>query len=618
MNPIRHAVPKVIVTARSRETRLAQAAILLVASLAGAVSCSDTSVTEPLVQFQIPSGVAPDSLKRRPQQAAGAAAPLASMSAAASAAPPAYSVSSIPFAPEPGPFTTGLGNGSGDENDDATFGGPSGFDLGFDFTFFGTTHAKFWVASNGAILFQAAPWGACCYRWIPSEDDVNNMIALALTDLRPEDGQVSYAVRGTAPSRRLIVNFDNVPVYSGMGSVTTQAILYEGSNVIEVHTTSQDAVQEYTQGVENATGSHAEFLPARVLSLYSLSNDAVRFTPLVQNNPPTADAGGTAGTSPKYYEGTEGVAIHFVGSGADADNDQITYAWDFDDDGIVDAETPEADFTFPDNREYNATLTVQDSHGATGQASVWVKVRNTAPVVSIGDDVRINAGDSVSFSGRFSDKGVSDDPWGWTYNLFSLGSQFGTTRSQGDPLASGKRFCKAGSFPVKLTVTDKNGDWGSDELVVTVDAISIQIEIKPNNIVVNDKEKGKVTVEVFSRSGFDATALNPSSLRLTNGSGRGTPVAKSKEGEWKWKTDDDRNRDGLLDGVAEFERDDMLANGDLQLETTKLTFKGQVGQCGEVAGSAEVRVKVKAKDKSAGSSLQPSGAAATPLAPSDP
>jgi PKD domain-containing protein len=621
MNSIRHAVPNAIVTARSRETRLAQAAFLFVTAVLGAVSCTDSNATEPLIQLQVPSGVAPAEAKRRPDQPAAAKAPLASMSAAAAADPSDYAVERIAFAPEAGPFTTRLVQGDFESIDDATWGGPSGFELGFNFTFFGTTYNKFWVGSNGAVMFEPVPWGACCYRWIPAADEdfpVNNMIALALTDLAPADNQISYAIRGSAPSRRLIVNFDQVPFFSGMGAVTTQAILFEGSNVIEIHTTSQDAMQEFTQGVENATGSQAVYLPGRNLSVYGLTNDAVRFTPVVRNRPPTADAGGTAGSAPKYYEGTEGVSIHFVGSGADADGDAITYAWDFDDDGIVDAETPVADFTFPDNKEYNATLTVQDSHGATAQASVWVKVKNAAPVVNVGNDARINAGDSVSFSGVFSDKGVEDALWGWTYNFGSLGSHFGTVNTQAFPLLSGKRFCKAGSFAVKLTVTDKNGDWGSDELVVGVDAIQVEIAIKPNNIVVNDKEKGMVTVEVYSRSDFDATRINPSSVKLTNGSGRGTSIARTGGGLWQWDVSKDKNGDGLRDAVAEFRRDDLIANGDLQMETTRLTLKGEVGQCGEVAGSAEVRVKVKAKDKSAGSSIQPSGAAATPLPPSEP
>jgi PKD repeat protein len=621
MNPIRHAVPKVFVTARSRETRLAQAAVLFVTVLLGAVSCADSNVTEPLLQVQIPSGVAPAEAKQRPQQPAGAKAPLASMSATAAADAGDYTVASIPFAPEAGPFTTRLAQGDFDSIDDATWGGPSGFDLGFNFTFFGTTYNTFWVGSNGAVMFQPVPWGACCYRWIPAADEdfpVNNMVALALTDLAPADNQISYAIRGSAPNRRLIVNFDQVPLFSGMGAVTTQAILFEGSNVIEVHTTSQDAMQEFTQGVENANGSQAAYLPGRNLSVYGLTNDAVRFTPVVRNKPPTADAGGNAGVAPALrYEGQEGVDIHFKGSASDVDGTITSYAWDFNDDGIVDAETLEADYKYADNGEYLATLTVTDNNGATGQAQVDVIVKNVAPSVNAGADVHLTAGQTANFSGSFSDPG-SDAPWGWTWNVVSQGNYAGTTDNQSAAVLASHRFCKAGSFPSKLTVVDKNGSSGSDELVVTVDAIQVQIAIKPSNIVVNDKGKATVTVEIYSRPDFDATRVNPSSVKLTNGSGRGTSIARTGGGLWQWDTSKDMNGDGLLDAVADFRRDEMLDNGDLQMNTTSLTLKGEVGTCGEVAGSAEVRVKVIAKDKSAGSTLQPTGEAATPIEPSNP
>jgi hypothetical protein len=602
MNSIRHSVPNVIERARGREQRLLWARTIVAAALVGAAGCADSGVAEPFVAVdQNPYTVAPDSLKRRPLQTAGLA-PSASKSAAVGAVDAEMSVSSIAFNPEPGPFTTGrMETGDMDVNDDFTWGGLSGFDIGFNFTFYGMARTKFWIGSNGAILFNAAPWGACCYRWIPSDDDANDMIALALTDLRPADGQITYAIRGAAPNRRLIVNFDRVPLFNEMGVVTTQAILFEGTNVIEIHTTSQSPAQEYTQGVENATGSHAAFVADRVLRAYGLTNDAVRFTPVAQNAAPTVDAGGTAGTAPKYYEGVEGVAVQFNGRGADVDDDQLTYSWDFDADGIADATTPDATHVYRDNGEYTARLTVEDGRGGIGQASVQVKVSNATPQVSVGADVRIKAGETVNFSGLFSDQGVDDASWGWTWNVASQGHYFGTTPQQGMTLGASHRFCSAGSFPVKLTVTDKNGSAGSDDLLVTVDAISLSIDISPRTINLNDR--GLLIVRAFSRPDLDATALNPSSIVLTNGTGKGTPIARTGGGLLHWNATFDVNGDGLRDVVMLFRRDQLLANKDVQMATTKLMLKGTVGTCGEALGSADMRVRVKARRSSAGSSF---------------
>jgi hypothetical protein len=631
MNSTRHAVPTSIPTARRRPTRLTPAAILVIAATLGAISCSDTGtgpLSRPVVTGYIDS-VASDDLKREADAPQDGPAPSSSLSAALSAAAPTYRASSIPFAPEAGPFSPGFPG-----TDDMTFGGTVGFDIGFRFMFFSQTYDKFWIASNGAILFENIAKGACCGAMIPLNDPPtasiptakNNLIALAWTDLKPLAGQVTFATRGTAPNRRLIVDFNQVPFFTADGTaphssrVTTQAILHEGTNVIEIHTRSQpDAGKLLTQGVENAAGTEAAFLTGRNRARYALANDAVRFTPVGQNAVPTAFPGGNAGGPPaNHYEAVEGAVITFNGSGRDADGDALTYSWDFDNDAIPDATTPVATWSYPDNRTYTATLTVNDGRGGVNQASVDVIVKNAVPSVHVGSDVRINAGESVSFSGGFSDAGVNDALWGWTYNLGWLGSYYGTTDNQAAVIPGSRRFCKAGSFPVKLTVIDKDGGSGSDELVVTVDALPVQIDISPNTINLNGNGHAMITVRIFSRPGLDASALNPNVIKLRGAAGRGTQLARTGGGLWHWNAGADLNGDGLLDVIAGFRRDELIANGDLNMSSIELSLGGELGDCGDVLGKAAVRVKVQAKDKSAGSSLQPTGEAATPIDPSNP
>ena len=75
------------------------------------------------------------------------------------------------------------------------------------------------------------------------------------------------------------MSYDNVPWFpAGPGFVTTQIVLYEQSNFVEVHTDLQPAGRTYTQGVENADGTEAAFLEGRVLEDFGLEDDAVRFT----------------------------------------------------------------------------------------------------------------------------------------------------------------------------------------------------------------------------------------------------------------------------------------------------------------------------------------------------
>jgi hypothetical protein len=457
--------------------------------------------------------------------------------------------------------------------------------------------------------------GCCDGRPLPLFDQVNNMIAVAWTDLNPKPGQMSFEVRGEAPRRRLIINFNSVVVVREPTKfVTAQLILFEGTNVIEVHTTLQPRTtfRTVTQGAENLPATEAAFVSGRTATFTSaLANDAVRFSGEQVNAIPVALPGGNAGTAPnKFYKGVEGTTVQFQGSGIDLDNDNLTYSWDFNNDGQADATTAAATWNWVDDGTYSALLTVNDGRGGVGEARVDVVIDNAVPQVNAGDDITINAGETASLLGRFSDAGVNDNPWKWTWNIATgQGYVYGDdTNDQTAPILGSHRFCRAGTFAAKLTVGDKDGDSGSDEVMVTVDALPVTIEIDPNQINLNGNSHGMITVRIFSRDGLDATTVNPDAVKLYGENGRGTQLARTGGGLWQWNTDADLNGDGLRDVVAGFRRDELIANGDLTLDSTELRFTGQIGDCGDVLGKGAVRVKVNAKGKSAASSLQSTAA----------
>jgi N-acetylneuraminic acid mutarotase len=124
--------------------------------------------------------------------------------------------------------------------------------------------------------------GCCSGRTIPFADGFDNLIAAAWTDLYPPGGgEVSYETRGRAPNRYLVVAYQNLPWFpesDGPNRVTTQIILYEGTNTVEIHTANQSAGHIYTQGIEDGSGTQAAFLTGRVAANYGLTNDGVRFT----------------------------------------------------------------------------------------------------------------------------------------------------------------------------------------------------------------------------------------------------------------------------------------------------------------------------------------------------
>ena len=599
MSPIRLAAPATPVTtmtARSRDIRLARAAFFS-AILFGAVSCADgaTAPAAPSGPFlgleQQYDSVAPSLDKQAPPPSfsrAMTASPLASVSGAGSLS----RIETIAFAPEPGPLAYSVPG-----CDDCVFGGSAGagYDIGFSFNYFGTSYDRFWISTNGFVAFHNSASHGCCHGLpVPVLDAVNNMIALAWVDLVPLPGQISFETRGEAPRRRLIVSFDNVEVFNEGGRrVTAQLILYEGTNAIELHTTHKPSLIRHliTQAAENASATDAAFVAGRVANhAWALSKDAVRFSGEPVNAAPSANAGGNAGSAPNlYYEGVEGTAVQFTGGGVDPDKDPLFYSWDFDDDGVADASTAEASFAYTDNGTYSALLTVSDGRGGVAKARVDVVIRNADPVVDAGSDLRVDAGETVSLSGRFSDMGANDALWSWTWDLGSLGSYSDKTDSEVAAIVGSKRFCKAGTFPVKLTVVDKDEGSGSDELAVTVDALPLQIDVDPKAINLNDTGHGMITVRIYSRDGLDATALSPDAVRLSSGSGTGTQLARTG-GRLHWNAGADLNGDGRPDVSAGFRRDELMANGDLTASTRELSLSGEVGTCGDVLGKAPVRV----------------------------
>ena len=191
--------------------------------------------------------------------------------------PDAYTVDQTGvFSPESGSGTSvSLG-------DDAVQGN---LQIGFSFNFFGNSYSTFGISSNGFIYFGNNTANGCCSGgFIPSTLTPNNIIAFTWEDLDPDGvGTIEYFTIGTAPNRKLIMNFIGIPHYPGPGpnsNVTSQVQLWEGCGRIEIHTTTQpDGSGIHTQGIENATGTIAFATPGRNASTWTATNDMVAFYP---------------------------------------------------------------------------------------------------------------------------------------------------------------------------------------------------------------------------------------------------------------------------------------------------------------------------------------------------
>lgn len=180
------------------------------------------------------------------------------------------------FSPEPGTGTSvSLG-------DDAVQGN---LPIGFTFNFFGNGYSQFGISSNGFIYFGGNTDNGCCSGdFIPGAGTPNNIVAFAWEDLDPDGvGTIEYFTIGTAPNRKLIMNFIGIPHFPGPGpnaNVTSQVQLWEGCGRIEIHTTTQpDGSGLHTQGIENDLGTIAYATPGRNSSTWTATNDMVAFYP---------------------------------------------------------------------------------------------------------------------------------------------------------------------------------------------------------------------------------------------------------------------------------------------------------------------------------------------------
>ncbi|MCK6649127.1 MAG: PKD domain-containing protein, partial [Bacteroidia bacterium] len=198
-----------------------------------------------------------------------------------------YAISSIPYTPvsyNSGTFVT--------LSDDSQTGP---LPIGFNFCFFGNTYSQFYLGSNGWISFSAGQPTTFTSAVVPSTaaNVPKNCIMGPWQDWHPGTGVgpfINYQTVGVAPNRRLIVSWNNCPMYS-CTSITGrfQIIIYETTNIIDNYIAFKDGTCAWAggtavQGVHNDLGTVAFTVPGRNSTVWTASNDARRYTP---NGPST-------------------------------------------------------------------------------------------------------------------------------------------------------------------------------------------------------------------------------------------------------------------------------------------------------------------------------------------
>ena len=179
--------------------------------------------------------------------------------------------------------------GTGITADDAYSGA---FPLGFTFNFYGTNYTQCVIGSNGMISFNLGLAGAYC-PWpigaalLGNGSALNSVCGPWCDILISAGGSITYSTAGVAPNRKFAVTWCGSRMYSCTTQWTTsQIVLYETSNLVEVHTAHKTICAWNSgaaiTGVQNAAGTSATVAPGRDWTpSWSVTSppEAWRFTP---------------------------------------------------------------------------------------------------------------------------------------------------------------------------------------------------------------------------------------------------------------------------------------------------------------------------------------------------
>jgi len=148
---------------------------------------------------------------------------------------------------------------------------------------------------------------------------------------------------------------------------------------------------------------------------------------------------------------------------------------------------------------YTVALTVTDSKGLSGTpATTTATIGNLAPAVSAGPDASAVTGSVFTLNAAFSDAGgPGDAPWTYTFEWGDGATSTGTASAQGTISAS-HTYTTVATFTARVTVVDKDGGTGSDDLLVTVSpSTTLQVLIGAGNIAACTNDRDELTAQII-------------------------------------------------------------------------------------------------------------------------
>lgn len=210
----------------------------------------------------------------------------------------AYICNSIPFS---GNYGFNIGGTQVSANQDDYYS-PI-VNLPFNFCYYGNTYNKCVIGPNGTICFNTSLAGQhesytiSLGSPLPSpnvgaDNSHLNTIFACYHDVDPsvffQNGTIKWQVIGSAPCRKLVVNWYNLPQYDCNSKKSTfQCVLYENTNVIEMYIQQKPVCSSWEDGqamigIQNSAGTQGIAAPGRNQTVWTTStsnSEAWQFIP---------------------------------------------------------------------------------------------------------------------------------------------------------------------------------------------------------------------------------------------------------------------------------------------------------------------------------------------------
>lgn len=171
-------------------------------------------------------------------------------------------------------------------------------DLGFDFCFYGGVYNQVIIGSNGVISFEVENANTGNGWALGAGDTLPNATNATITeanifgvghDIDPSVcGSIDYVVLGSSPYRQFVVNYNAVCHFGSAcnsNTSTSQIILHESSNNIDIHVLSKPTCTSWNSGravigLQNVDDTAATTPPGRNTGVWTVTEEeSWRFSP---------------------------------------------------------------------------------------------------------------------------------------------------------------------------------------------------------------------------------------------------------------------------------------------------------------------------------------------------